>query len=211
MVFGIAYNGNSPAAGNHNIALRHALRRIVSAFGMNVRPQQANKIGHIRRVKNGDCVNIAQRRQKLSAFLARDARPAFPFESARTRIRIHGHDQPAAQFFRGAQIPDMPDVKKIKTSIGQNDLFSSGTPLPDLGCQFGCRKNFLCGPWQSALHDGAQKFSAGYSGRTAFHHHNAAGVIGQARGGFRIGPGSKRRCVGGDNGIAGSGDVSNFV
>lgn len=211
VVFRIAYNGDSPAAGNHYISFRHILLSIVSAFGMNIRPQQANKTGHIRRIKNSDCVNVAERRQKLSAFLAWDARPAFPFESARARIGIHGHDQPAAQFLCGAQIPDMPDVKKIKTSVGQNDLFSSRTPLPDLGCQPGWRKNFLCGPWQSALHDGAQKFSAGYGGGTAFHHHNAAGVVGQACSGFRVGPRSKGRCVSGDNGVSCSGYVSNFI
>jgi len=30
----------------------------------------------------------------------------------------------------------MSYVKKIKTSIGQDDLVSSRTPLPDLLCQF---------------------------------------------------------------------------
>jgi hypothetical protein len=37
----------------------------------------------------------------------------------------------------------MADVKKIKTSVGQNDFFSSRAPLPDLGCQFSGRKDFL--------------------------------------------------------------------
>ena len=73
-------------------------------------------------------------------------------------------------------------MEKVKTSVSQDDLFSSRAPLPDLGCQFSGRKYFLCGPRQSALHDGAQKFSAGYGGRAAFHYHNASGVIRQPRG-----------------------------
>ena len=73
-------------------------------------------------------------------------------------------------------------MKKIKASIGQDDLVSSRAPLPDLLRQFRSRKYFLWGAGQSSLHDGAQKFSAGYGGRAALHHHNAAGVVGKARG-----------------------------
>jgi hypothetical protein len=36
-------------------------------------------------------------------------------------------------------------MKKIKTAIGQDNLISCGTPLPDLLCQFGGRKNFWGG------------------------------------------------------------------
>src|SRR6185503_15330252 len=103
----------------------------------------------------------------------------------------------------------MPNVKKIKTSIGQDDFVSSRTPLPDLLCQFRSRENLLSG--QSSLHYGAQQFSASYGGGTAFHHHDASGVVRQTRGGFRIGPGSKRGCVGSDNGIPRSCNVSHFV
>jgi hypothetical protein len=78
----------------------------------------------------------------------------------------------------------MSNVKKIKASIGQNDFVSSRTPLPDLLCQFRSRKNLLGGRSQSSLHYGAQQLSAGYGGRAAFHHYNASGVIGKARGGF---------------------------
>lgn len=73
----------------------------------------------------------------------------------------------------------MPDMKKIETTIGQYNLISSGAPSAYLGCKFRGRKYFLRETCQSALHDGAQKFSACYRGRAAFHHHDAAGVIGQ--------------------------------
>ena len=75
-------------------------------------------------------------------------------------------------------------MKKIKTSIGQDDLVSSRTPLPDLLCQFRSRKNLLASCSQSSLHYGAQQFSAGDGGRAALHHHNASGIVGQARCGF---------------------------
>ncbi len=76
----------------------------------------------------------------------------------------------------------MPHVKKIKASIGQDDLFSSGTPLPHLLCQCRGGKYFLCGAGQLSLHYGAQEFSAGYGGGAPFHYYDAPGVICQARG-----------------------------
>jgi hypothetical protein len=79
-------------------------------------------------------------------------------------------------------------MKEIKTAVGQDNPVSRGAPLPDLLCQFGGRKNFLGGLRQSVLRDGAQKFRAGYSGRAAFHHHNATGVVGEPRCRFRISP-----------------------
>ncbi len=73
-------------------------------------------------------------------------------------------------------------MKKIKASVGQDDLVSSRAPLPHLLCQFSGGKYFVCGAGQSSLHYGAQQFSAGYGGGAAFHHNNAAGVIRQASG-----------------------------
>ena len=76
----------------------------------------------------------------------------------------------------------MTHVKKIKTSIGQDNFVSGRAPLPHLLCQFSGRKYLLCGGSQLSLHYGAQQFSAGYGGRAAFHYHDASGVICQARG-----------------------------
>lgn len=178
MVFWIADNGDTPTAGNYHIAFRHIFLGIVSALGVNVRPQQTYQLGDIRRVKDRDGINVTEGCQNFRAFVAGNSRPAFAFESPRACIRIHRDDQPAAQFFGGAQIADVADVKKIKTSIGQDDLFSSRPPLTDLLCQFRSRKYFLCSRGQLSLHYGAQQFSAGYGGCAAFHYHYASGVIG---------------------------------
>jgi hypothetical protein len=211
VVFGIAHDGNTPAAGKHYIAFRHTLRGIVSAFGVNVRTQQANQFGDIGRVKDDNRIHVTERRQKLGTFIAWHAWPAFSLERARAGVRINGDDQPATQLLGGAQVTDMPDMKKIKASVGQDDLVSSRAPLLDLGRQLSGRKYFLYGPGQSALHDSAKKFSASYGGGAAFHHHNASSIVGQTRRGFWIGPGSQRSGVGGNNGIACSSHVGNFV
>ena len=140
MVFRIAHNSDTPAAGNHHAAFRYVFFGIVSAFGVNVRPQQTYKLGDIRSVKDRDRINITERRQNFRTFIAGNARPAFAFERPRACIRIYGYNQLAAQLFGCAQIADMPNVKKIKTSIRQDDLVSSRTPVPDLLCQFRSRK-----------------------------------------------------------------------
>jgi hypothetical protein len=76
----------------------------------------------------------------------------------------------------------MAHMKKIKTSIGKDDLVSSRAPLAHQIRKLSGRKYFLCGRGQLSLHYGAQQFSAGYGGRAAFHHHDASGIICQARG-----------------------------
>jgi len=156
VVFRIAYNGNPPATGNYYIPFRHILRGIVCAFGVNVRPQQAYKLGDIRGVKDRNRINVTERRQNFRALIARNARPAFTLESPGACVGIYGHNQPAAQLPGSAQITDMPYVKKVKTSVGQDDLVSSGAPLPYLFCQFSGRKYFVCGAAQLSLHYSAQ-------------------------------------------------------
>lgn len=211
MVFRIADNRHAAAACNHHVALRHALRGVVSPFGMNVRTQQTDKTGDIGRIEDRHRVNICHGRKDLRALAFRHTRAAFALECARAGIRVNGHNQLAAKLLGCPQIADVAYVKKVETSIGQDDLLACGAPLADQLRQIGCGKNFLASRRQSALHDGAQQFSAGYRGRAALHHHNASGVIGQARGRFRIGPGGQGSGIGCDHGVAGPSHVRNFV
>lgn len=82
MVFRIADNGNPPAAGDYYIPFRHTLRGIVSSFRMNVRTQQANKLGDVWRVENGNGVHVTEGCKKLRPFIARNAWPAFSLKNA---------------------------------------------------------------------------------------------------------------------------------
>jgi hypothetical protein len=102
VVFGITHDGNTSAAGKHYIAFRHTLRSIVSAFGVNVRTQQANQFGDIGRVKDGNRIHVTERCQNLGTFIAWHAWPAFSLERARAGVRINGDDQPAPQLLGGA-------------------------------------------------------------------------------------------------------------
>lgn len=80
MVFWIADDGDTSAAGNYYLAFRHILLGIVSAFGVDVWPQQAYKLGDIQRIKDCDRVNIAERRQNLRTFVAGNARTSFALQ-----------------------------------------------------------------------------------------------------------------------------------
>lgn len=86
MVFRVAHDGNAASAGNYYIAFRHAVRGIVSPFGVNVRTQQAYKLCDIGRIKDRDGIYVTQRRQYLRTFLARNAWPTLSFESASAGI-----------------------------------------------------------------------------------------------------------------------------
>src|ERR1041385_1632287 len=86
VVFWIAYNRYSPAAGDHNIAFRHILLSVISAFCMNIGAQQAYKFSDVRRIKECDRIYITERRQNLRTVIAWDAGTAFTFERARACI-----------------------------------------------------------------------------------------------------------------------------
>jgi len=86
MVFWITHNGDTATAGNHHIAFGHILLGIVSAFGMNVRAQQADKLGDIRSIKDRNGINVTERRQNFGAFITRYPRPTFALEGPRTCI-----------------------------------------------------------------------------------------------------------------------------
>ncbi len=86
MVFWIAHDGDTSAAGNHYIAFRHILLGIVSAFGVNIRTQQAYKLGDIQRIKERDRINVTERRQNFRTFIAGNARATFAFEGSCARI-----------------------------------------------------------------------------------------------------------------------------
>ena len=145
MVFRIANNGNASAAGNDYVTFRYAFSGVIRSLGMNVRTNKSDKIFYIRRIEDDYSVDVRQGGQQLRPLRFRHSWPAFAFESARTGIRVYGHNQFAAQLLGCPQIPDVPNMQQIKTAVGQDNPASCGAPLPDLLCQFGGRKNFLGG------------------------------------------------------------------
>jgi len=48
---------------------------------VNVRPQQAYKLGDVQGIKDRNRINVTERRQNFRALIARNARPAFTLES----------------------------------------------------------------------------------------------------------------------------------
>ena len=211
MVFGIADDGHAAAAGDHDISFRHALNRIIRAFGVNVGAQKPDQVSDIGLIKDGDGVDIGQRGQQLSTLVVRDTRPALSLDPPRARIGVDGDDELSAQLLGGTQIAHMAYVKKIEAAVGQNDAVTRGAPLPDLLCQLGGRKNFLGGLRQSVLHNGAKQFRAGYRSSAALHHHDAAGVVGKPGRRFCVGARSESGGISGDHRVAGAGHIGYLI
>ena len=103
---------------------------------MDIRAEQAHQLADIRRVENGDGINILQCRQDFSALLLFDSRAALAFQPAHAGIRIHGDNQFAAKLFGRAKIADMADVKQVKAAVGEDDFLSGGAPGADLFGEF---------------------------------------------------------------------------
>lgn len=128
MVFRIAHNFHPSAASDHDLAFRNTFRRVIGAFRVNIRPDQADQVANVGRIENEHSVNVRESRQNLCAFRFRDARTAVAFEAARTSVRIHGDYHFAAELLCTLQIPDMPDVQNIKATVGENDPFAGSLP-----------------------------------------------------------------------------------
>jgi len=136
MILGIANDLHAPAISKHLVALRDTLSRVIGAFRVNVRAEQANEFAHVERIEDGHGIHILESGQDFGALIGGDARTSFTLERAGAGIRIHAHHQLPAKLLRAAQIADVSYMQQIKTSIGKDDLFSGSAPLFYLLRQF---------------------------------------------------------------------------
>src|SRR5262249_3936288 len=211
VVLGTPPDLHAPAAGNNLVALGDAFGSIVGAFGVNVWPEEPDKLADIRLVKDDHRIDVCKRRQNLGAFVLRDSRTSCTLQRPGARIGIYSDNQPASELLCSMKIADVTDVEQIEAAVGENDFFTGGTPLLSLFGDPRCVKDFWVCRRQSALHYGAQQFGATNRSGAALHHHDAAGVVGEPRGGFRLcacGQGSR---VGGDYGISSARNVRYFI
>lgn len=143
MIFGVADNLHSPAAGSHDVPFGDSVLGVVSAFRVDIRAQHPDKLAHVRGVEEGDRIHVLQSGQNLGAFAGRSARAALTFQSADAGVRIHGYDHFAAEFLCAAQIADVAHVQQIKAAIGQDDFFPGGAPLLHALGEFRLGQDFL--------------------------------------------------------------------
>ncbi len=142
MILGITYNDDASATGFNLIALGNALRRVVRALGMKIRPDLANDGAHIVFRKDHDGVHIRQRRQNLRAFFRRHHWTAFTFQRAHGIIGIYRDNQFAAEFPGGTQVAYMANVQQIETTVRQRDAIAGAAPICHELLKFVARNNF---------------------------------------------------------------------
>src|SRR5579884_1811587 len=129
MILRVTDNYHPAAAFLDHIALGNSLRRVVRAFGVNVRPDFSDQRADIGFIENDDRINIRQRRKDFCSLLCRHDRTPGPLQRTHARIAIHCHNHAAPQSFGRMEIPHVPDMQQVKTSVRQNDFFAGAPPL----------------------------------------------------------------------------------
>src|SRR6266851_172211 len=112
----------------------------------------------------------------------------------------------------------MANVQRVKTAIGKDDApaltlmfrnsFEQYTPRDDFGFGFA---HGLRGGSGGLGADGLEKLFARNGGSAAFHHHQAAGNVGDVRGFERRCSASQRQSVSGEDRIARPGNVHGLI
>src|SRR6185437_10143571 len=109
-----------------------------------------NKRAYVRFGENYHGIHIRESSEEFGALFRGNEWAAFTFECADRFIRIDRHHEPASQRFGGTQVADVANVKKVETSIGEDDRIAGALPRPSLFQQcravedFGWRHGVQC-------------------------------------------------------------------
>jgi len=142
VIFGIAHDHNSSAAGFDLIALGNGLHRVISALDMKIGTDFANDGAHVFFGENNDSVNILERRQNLRALGLRHHRPSLTFQGTHGSIGIDCDNQFALKFTSGVQIAHMAHMKQIEAAVGEDDAIPGAPPIRNTQPEFVARHNF---------------------------------------------------------------------
>src|SRR6266849_7464072 len=125
MILWVANNGDANAKPRGDSALRHALCRVIRAFGMNVGPQLFEECFDVGFGEQHDVVYAAEGRHELRARVFIEHRPAGSLQAADAGIDVHANDQNIAFAASAFEITNMPDVKRIEAAVRQNDALAT--------------------------------------------------------------------------------------
>jgi hypothetical protein len=101
-----------------------------------------NKSADIRLGENYHSVHVRESSEKFGALCSGNERAAFTLECADRFIRVDCYHESAAQLFGGVQIAYMADMKKVETSVGEDDRVPGASPCPSLFQQCRAVQNF---------------------------------------------------------------------
>ena len=178
MILWVANNGDANAKPRGDRAFRHALGRVVRAFGVNVGPQLFQERFDVGFGEEHDVVYAAEGRHELRARAFIEDRPAGSLQVADAGIDVHANDQNIAFAARAFEITNMPDVKHIEAAVRQNDALAAALVFReslaeritgnDLGRGLA---HDSAGGSRGFAANGVEKFLARDCSRAALHYH----------------------------------------
>ena len=149
VVLGISDDLDSASALGDDVALRHAIGRVVGTFCLDIGAQLSNQGANVFFAEDDDGVHVGEGGQDLGAFFGGHDGTSFAFERTNGVVGIDGNDEASAKIFGSVEITDMAYVQEIKTSIGECDPTACAAPFGDTLAKLIPTQNFCvrCGQW----------------------------------------------------------------
>jgi hypothetical protein len=121
VILTVAHYRYSDAQPRRDGALRNRVRRVVSPFGMDVRPQFFQESLYVRFGEGHDVVYAFERRNELRARVFIQEGAAGAFQVAHAGIRVHANDKNVPFKPGSLEITNMPDVQGVEAAVGKDD------------------------------------------------------------------------------------------
>src|SRR5467141_264986 len=118
VILGVTHDGHADAKSRGDGALRHGVRSVVSAFGVDIRAQFFQQGFHIRFGEEHDVIHATKCGNELGTRVFIEDGSSRPFEIADAGIGIHADHENVAFAPGTFEITNMPDVQRIKTAVG---------------------------------------------------------------------------------------------
>ena len=126
MVLGVAGYGQFAAVGEHGVALRDRLDRVVRALGLHVRLQFEQQPRHVQLLKDGDEIHARERGDDLGPFRLRRHRVIRAFQRANGIVRVDGDNEHVTERLRAFEIAHVSHVQQVEAAVGEDDAPAFG-------------------------------------------------------------------------------------
>jgi len=142
MIFGVADDDDSAAAGFDFVSLGDAFFGVVGALGMKIGTDFADYCADIFFREDHDGIDVRQRSEDLGALVGWHRWPSLSLQSTHRGIGIDRDDELASEFASGVKIADVANVQYIEAAVGERYAIASGTPGRCEVLEFFARNDF---------------------------------------------------------------------
>src|SRR5579883_662660 len=214
VVFGIADDGDANAEAISDGAFGHGFGSVVGALDVDAGTKFLEEPFDVRLGEDDDVIDHAERGNEQRAGVFVEDGAAGTFQPADTGIGVHADHEDVSLLFGAREIADVADVQRVEAAVGEDNGLAATLFVGQEFFQLIAGDNFgqggahgsgMCSGGGSAY--GFEKLSARGSGGAALHDDQAAGDVGEVSGFERRSTTGEPEGVGGENGVAGAGDV----